>query len=112
MNILKPKVYEDQFDPTGYWMAEKFDGVRAEATVFGYNPGKGRNLGRCGSLQVKAMPFDSSRGILSFNVGTGLQDADRENPPAIGSVITYSYKGLTNAGLPRHPAYKIKRDYE
>jgi DNA ligase-1 len=77
----------------------------AEATVEGYTPGTGKHEGRTGALLV------NSAG-LRFKVGTGLSDAQREDPPKIGDIITYSYKGLTAAGKPRHPAFITVRDYE
>jgi DNA ligase-1 len=38
-------------------------------------------------------------------LGTGLKDADRRNPPSIGTVITFRYRELTNRGLPRFASY-------
>ena len=77
-----------------------------EATVTGYKPGGGTYEGMTGALLC------SNATGIEFAVGTGLTDDERENPPAIGSVITYAYAGLTNAGKPRHPAYVAVRDYE
>ena len=85
----------------------------AEATVTGHTAGTGKHEGKVGALEVVAMPFDpDNRCILKFKVGTGLSDVQRSDPPPVGSVITYSYKGLTNAGVPRHPAFIEVRDYE
>ena len=41
----------------------------------------------------------------TFSVGTGFSDAEREAPPAVGSVITYRYQELSEAGVPRFPSY-------
>jgi DNA ligase-1 len=71
----------------------------AEARVVGHEPGAGRHKGRLGALQV-ALP-DGTR----FSVGTGFSDAERENPPAIGSTISFRYQELTDAGVPRFPSY-------
>ena len=38
-------------------------------------------------------------------VGTGFSDDQREDPPAMGSVITFRYFELTDGGVPRFPAY-------
>jgi DNA ligase-1 len=76
----------------------------AEATVVGHLPGKGRNAGRMGSLLVE-MP-DGRR----FRIGTGFTDAQRETPPAIGSVVTYRYRDLTSTGLPRFASFLRIRD--
>jgi DNA ligase-1 len=71
----------------------------AEATVIGYVPGKGKYVGKMGALQVETA--DGKR----FNIGTGFTDAVRANPPAIGAVITFTYRGLTKNGLPRFASY-------
>jgi DNA ligase-1 len=71
----------------------------AEATVIGHEPGAGRHKGRLGALFVQL-----ENGIR-FSVGTGFSDAERENPPALGAVINFRYQELTDAGVPRFPAY-------
>ena len=71
----------------------------AEAVVMGHESGKGRHRGRLGALSVQ-LPD----GTL-FSVGTGLSDREREQPPAVGSVITFRYQELTDAGVPRFPSY-------
>jgi DNA ligase-1 len=76
----------------------------AEATVIGYVPGKGKYAGKMGALQVETA--DGKR----FNIGTGFTDAARANPPAIGTVITFTYRGLTKNGLPRFASYLRIRD--
>ncbi|MBI3408975.1 MAG: DNA ligase, partial [Planctomycetes bacterium] len=40
-----------------------------------------------------------------FAVGTGLSDAARNSPPPIGSIITFKYQELTDAGVPRFPSF-------
>ena len=69
----------------------------AEATVIGYVAGTGKYVGKVGSLRVRT---DDGR---EFNVGSGLTDVTRVNPPKIGTVITYQFNGLTKNGLPRFP---------
>jgi DNA ligase-1 len=76
----------------------------AEATVIGYVPGKGKYTGKMGALQVETA--DGKR----FNIGTGFTDAVRANPPAIGTVITFTYRGLTKNGLPRFASYLRVRE--
>ncbi|HEX7047399.1 MAG TPA: DNA ligase, partial [Gammaproteobacteria bacterium] len=34
-------------------------------------------------------------------IGSGFTDAERAEPPAIGSLVTYRYNGLTSNGVPR-----------
>ncbi len=76
----------------------------AEATVTGYVPGKGKYAGKMGALQVETA--DGKR----FQIGTGFTDAVRDKPPAIGTQITYTYRGLTSKGLPRFASYLRVRD--
>ena len=71
----------------------------AEATVIGYVAGTGKYAGKVGSLRVRT---ENGR---EFNVGGGLNDALRAQPPAIGSVITYQFNGLTKKGQPRFPRF-------
>jgi DNA ligase-1 len=71
----------------------------AEGRVIGYEPGKGKHKGRIGALQIRA-----ANGV-EFKVGTGFSDKERENPPAVGSVITYRYQELTRDNVPRFPSY-------
>ena len=70
-----------------------------EAIVVEHIPGKGKYAGMLGALRVE-MP-DGKR----FIIGTGFSDAVRRDPPAIGKTITYTYRGLTNSGLPRFASY-------
>ena len=80
--------------------------VDCEVTVTGYKKGKGEHSERVGSLDVV---MDNG---VTCNVGTGLSDRERENPPPIGSRVTISYQELSPAGVPRFPAYVGTRNYE
>ena len=71
----------------------------AEATVVGYIAGKGKYAGLTGALTVKSA--DGQR----FNLGTGLSDAQRKSPPAIGSKVTYTYRDVTPSGKPRFASF-------
>jgi DNA ligase-1 len=75
----------------------------AEAVVVGHQPGKGRHKGRLGALLV------SLANGTQFAVGTGFSDAQRERPPAIGSMITFRYQELTDGGVPRFPSFVRER---
>lgn len=70
-----------------------------EARVVGHLAGAGRHRGRLGALELE-LP-DGTR----FKAGTGLSDAERESPPAVGEVVTIRYQELTDAGVPRFPTY-------
>jgi len=82
-DVLKVKSYEDR-----------------EAIVTGYLPGTGRNLERMGALLVE-LPESG----LKFKIGSGFSDEDRNNPPPLGSLITFKYYGRYESGLPRFPVY-------
>ena len=77
----------------------------AEALVIQHITGKGRNSARLGALLV-----ETSEGI-QFKIGTGFSDKERENPPAIGSTITYQYIGKTKNGVPRFASFLRIRRY-
>ena len=48
---------------------------------------------------------------LTFSVGTGFSDAQRQNPPAVGSLITYRYQEMTDRGVPRFPSFvRVRSD--
>ena len=40
-----------------------------------------------------------------INIGSGLSDQERINPPNIGDTITFKYYGLTSKGNPRFPIF-------
>lgn len=45
-----------------------------------------------------------------IKIGSGLKDSDRENPPKIGSIITYKFNGLTKNSLPCFPVFLRVRE--
>lgn len=71
----------------------------AEAVVLAHEPGRGRHAGRLGALRVRG-----EDGTV-FRIGTGFSDAQRDAPPAIGSVVTYTHRGHTEAGVPRFASF-------
>jgi DNA ligase 1 len=71
----------------------------AEARVVDYVAGMGKYKGKIGGLLVEL-----ENGIR-FSVGTGLSDAERDNPPPIGAIITYRYQEFSDKGVPRFPSY-------
>lgn len=81
-DLLKVKTHED-----------------AEARVTGYEAGRGRHVGRTGALWVETP--EGQR----FRIGSGLSDADRKNPPPIGSWVTYRFRGHHESGLPRFATF-------
>lgn len=86
-DLLKLKPYDD-----------------AEAKVLGYLPGKGKYRGMMGSLLVE-LPDG-----IRFRIGTGFSDAQRRDPPSVGSLVTFRYQGLTPAGKPRFARFMRVRE--
>jgi DNA ligase-1 len=71
----------------------------AEAKVLKHLDGAGRHKGRLGALLVE-LPDGTT-----FSVGTGFSDVEREMPPPVGSLITFRYQELSEAGVPRFPSF-------
>ena len=80
-----------------------------EAKVIGHIPGKGKYAGQLGALLVK-MPARDGQAAKRFKLGTGFSDAQRQNPPAIGSNVTYRYRGLNDSGVPRFASFMRLRE--
>jgi len=86
-NLLKVKTYED-----------------TEATVIGHLPGSGKHAGRLGALLVE-LPNG-----IRFAIGTGFSDRERDNPPPVGSIVTFKYYGYHKSGIPRFASFLRIRD--
>lgn len=74
-----------------------------ECTVLEILRGKGKYENKMGALKCQ-----TKTGKI-FKVGSGFTDIQRQNPPAIGSEITFKYYGLTKNQNYKHPVFlKIK----
>lgn len=71
----------------------------AEATVVGYEDGTGRNASSIGAIVARLQDG------TEFRVSSGLTDAVRHSPPAVGSVFTFKYQEMTDGGVPRFPSF-------
>lgn len=76
----------------------------AEATVIAHTAGRGKYQGKLGALVVQ-----TAEGV-QFKLGTGFTDAQRENPPKIGSLVTYTYRDVTKTGKPKFASFLRVRD--
>lgn len=76
----------------------------AEAEVVMHLPGEGRNSGVMGAMLVR------TEGGEYFRLGTGFTDAERADPPPIGSIVTYKYSGITPSGIPRFASFLRLRE--
>jgi DNA ligase-1 len=71
----------------------------ADAVVVGHKAGQGRHAGRLGALRVRTQDG------REFLLGTGFSDEQRERPPAVGTVVTFTYQGTTAQGVPRFASF-------
>ena len=78
----------------------------AEARVVAHLPGRGRHAGRVGALLVETPAG------LRLRLGTGLADAERADPPPVGSIVTYRHAGWHDSGLPRFARFLRVRTVE
>lgn len=85
-DLLKLKLHED-----------------ADARVVGHLPGQGKYAGMLGALLVETP--DGRR----FRIGSGLSDAQRRHPPAVGTWISYRLRGTHDSGLPRFATFLRER---
>ena len=84
-----------------------------EATIIGYEAGKGKFTGLIG----KFLMVDDDGNEFGCPIGKGYNYSDRryilENiHDYIGKVATFTYFERTKAGSYRHPLYKTLRNYE
>ena len=64
----------------------------------------GSNAGQMGALEV-----ETPEGIR-FALGSGFSDAQRADPPPVGTWVTYRYNGLTDKGIPRFARFLRVRE--
>ena len=90
----------------------------AECEVIAVNKGSGKYEKFVGSLTCKALggKDDKERAGepkegTTFKIGSGLSDKNRQDPPKIGSIITYKFQNLTANGKPRFPIFlRVRED--
>ncbi len=77
----------------------------AEARVLAHLPGQGKYEGMLGALLVET---EDGR---QFRLGTGFSDRQRQQPPVVGSMVTYRYRGETGQRLPRFASFvRVRND--
>jgi DNA ligase-1 len=91
-DLLKAKPHEDN-----------------EARVVAHLPGQGKYAGMVGALLVEIPGADGKAG-QRFKLGSGLSDELRQNPPPVGSTVTYRFRGLNDSGIPRFASFMRVRD--
>ena len=94
-------VYEGKRSACLLKVKPKFD---AECRIIGFKAGKGANSGRLGAFHCETLKAPRVR----FHV-SGMCDAIRDSYTTthpLGTVVTFSYAGLSQGGIPRHPVYE------
>lgn len=90
----------------------------AECEVISINKGGGKYANLAGSLTCKALggkddkekAGEPKEGTI-FKIGSGLSDKNRQDPPKIGSMITYKFQNLSSYGKPRFPIFlRVRED--
>ncbi|MBH1957624.1 MAG: DNA ligase [Burkholderiales bacterium] len=81
----------------------------SEARVVAHIAGQGKHAGKLGALLVE-MPAIDGKPAQRFKLGTGFTDAQRQNPPAVGTQITYRFRGLNDSGIPRFASFMRVRE--
>jgi DNA ligase 1 len=76
----------------------------AEGLVVGHVAGHGKYAGQLGALWLE-LPAAPGQAARRFKLGTGLTDAQRRDPPPIGSRVSFHYRGETGSGLPRFASF-------
>ena len=76
----------------------------AEARVVGHIAGRGKYVGMLGALQV-----ESPEGF-KFKLGSGFSDAQRRDPPEIGTWVTYRFRDVNPSGIPRFASFLRLRE--
>jgi DNA ligase-1 len=71
----------------------------AEGVVVAHAPGRGRHAGRMGALRLRLADG------TEFELGTGFTDAQRDAPPPLGSVVSFTHRGFTPRGVPRFASF-------
>lgn len=77
-----------------------------DGEIIGYRPGSGQAQGLVGALVVR---LEDGRELA---LGSGLTQAMREQPPALGTRVTFRYTGYTSTGLPRFARFLRVRPAE
>ena len=59
---------------------------------------------------LKQIEAQGGEGVM-LRIGSGFKDKDRDNPPKIGTLITYRYRGFTQKGTPKFATFvRVRTD--
>ena len=76
----------------------------AECRIIGYKPGTGKYKNMLGAFKCELIKDTK----IKFDI-SGMDDETRKNymkTHKVGTIVTFTYMGLSNSGIPRHPVYQ------
>jgi DNA ligase-1 len=79
----------------------------AECKIIGYKPGTGKYSGKLGAFQCETVNTPKAKFFIS-GMNDQIRD-DYESSHPVGTIVTYTYVGVNESGVPRHPNYLRKR---
>jgi len=82
----------------------------AECKIVGYKPGSAKYTNMLGAFHCELVKNKNIKFTIS-----GMDDSIRQNykkTHPIGTIVTFTYMGLSDRGVPRHPNYLRKRGKE
>lgn len=99
--LIDPKSYYEQ--KRSKFLLKVKPNYDDEAIITNMIEGKGKDIGKLGALVVK-------KNDMTFKIGTGFNDKLRtqywKNKNKMkGQLVTFTYKGITSKGIPRHPVF-------
>ena len=114
--VREPNAAYDRGRSQNVLKYKKFNDAECEVTAI--NKGSDKYANFAGSLTCKALGGKDDKERASepkegtiFKIGSGLSDENRQEPPKIGSIITYKFQNLTANGKPRFPIFlRVRED--
>jgi DNA ligase-1 len=70
-----------------------------ECKIIGFTEGNGKYTAKVGAI-ICELPNQ-----IQFKIGSGMTDKFRNNPPKVGTTVTFKYQNITKYGKPRFPVY-------
>jgi DNA ligase-1 len=82
----------------------------AECKIIGYKSGTGKYSGKLGAFHCEAVKDPKAKFYISGMTDEVRNNYEKSHP--VGTIVTYTYVGVNESGVPRHPNYLRKRESE
>ena len=103
-------------DGRSNWLLKYKPQFDAEAEIIGFKEGTNKYKGKLGAFYCRPLKNKDTYYVRDFNnefyisgMDDSIRDSYKETHP-IGTIVTYSYNGFLDSGLPRFARYKRIRD--